>query len=91
MTEWGTNAGSTFDDHYRLVAGGLLWRHELAAILDGAERARVAVVDQTTEGRLLTVVISLTVRGTEDERAVFAEYVRAAADASRVQAIGGGA
>jgi hypothetical protein len=74
---------SDVQDTYRLVAGRMVWRDLLAECLARSDSYGLDVVDKVIKRRLFSVVVTLTVKGSDDGLHAFAQFVRVRVRASR--------
>jgi hypothetical protein len=68
---------------YRLVAGRMVWRDLKAECAARSETYGLTMVRHEVNKRLFSVVITLTVRGSPEGLASFAQFVQARVRASR--------
>ncbi len=74
---------SDAQDTYRLVAGRMVWRDLLAECVARIDSYGLEVVEKMIKRRVFSVVISLTVKGSDDGLHAFARFVRVRVRASR--------
>jgi hypothetical protein len=64
------------DETFSLDAGRMVWREALADCVAAADRLELSIVGQECRKRVLSVRITLTLRGTDGALAAFAQYVK---------------